>query len=481
MLPRVSQGFLVAKAKPRTVFVCDNCGNDTPRWEGRCPSCGEWNTLAEHRQEKKRAPASWTGAPSLPAQELSQVAVDEHPRRPFASEEVNRVLGGGIVPGSVVLIAGDPGIGKSTLLLRLAGDLTDTGGEVLYVSGEESTSQIKMRAERLGISGRRLLLLQTTSLGAVIDQLNQKSPALVVVDSIQTMYDDSVESAAGSVSQVRECTRTLMQWAKIQAVPVVLAGHVTKGGDIAGPRALEHMVDVVLYMEGDPISSWRLLRAVKNRFGTTNEIGVFEMTDKGLIEVDDPSAAFLSERQDGSVGSVIVATLEGSRPLLVEVQALTNPSALPAPRRVATGIDFNRLLVVCAVLTRRAGISLADQDVIVNVTGGLHVSEPAADLGMALAIASSYRNVPVARRTAAVGEIGLSGEVRRVPQLSRRLSEAGRLGLQGCLVPPNRGDGAASMGDLSATPVATLRQAVNAALESKVGGRVAVDAESTGR
>ncbi len=467
----------MARAKPKTVFVCSNCGNDTPRWEGRCPSCGEWNTLAAHRQEKERTVASWTGLASVPAQELAQVEVDEQPRRPFASQEVNRVLGGGIVPGSVVLIAGDPGIGKSTLLLRLAGDIAETVGETLYVSGEESISQIKMRADRLGVSGRHLMLLQTTSLSDMVDQLNKTSPALVVVDSIQTMQDDTVESAPGSVFQIRECTRTLVQWAKAQAVPIVLAGHVTKGGDIAGPRVLEHMVDAVLYMEGDPISSWRLLRAVKNRFGTTNEIGVFEMTESGLIEVDDPSATFLSERQEGAVGSVIIATLEGSRPMLVEVQALTNPSVLPAPRRVATGIDFNRLLLVCAVLTRRAGISLADQDVIVNVTGGLRVSEPAADLGMALAIASSYRNAPVARGSAAVGEIGLSGEVRRVPQLSRRLVEAGRLGLQQCLVPATRNDGVNGPDGLAATPVATLRQAVSAVLGSRAGTSSAVYAD----
>ena len=453
----------MAKPKARSIYVCDSCGNESPKWEGRCPSCGEWNTLAEFQRDKRVArQGARSGITSLPPQELSKVSATQIPRLRLSSTEVERVLGGGIVPGSVVLIAGDPGIGKSTLLLKVAADVAGAAGEAHYITGEESIAQVKMRADRLGVSGDRLYLLQATSLDEVTGHLDKVSPVLAVVDSIQAVYDESLASPAGSVAQIRECTRVLIEWAKAHGVPVILTGHVTKGGDIAGPRVLEHMVDVVLYMEGDPISSWRLLRAVKNRFGSSNEVGVFEMVERGLIEVEDPSKTFLSERADGAVGSVVVATLEGSRPLLVEVQALTNPSLLPVPRRVATGIDINRLLLVCAVLTRRTGLSLANQDVVVNVTGGLKIGEPAADLGVALAIVSSLKNVPVVPQLAAIGEVGLSGEVRRVPQLQRRVAEVARLGLRKCLV-PERSELAEQEG-LVATPVATLAQAVAASI-----------------
>ena len=453
----------MARAKARSIYVCDSCGNETPKWEGRCPSCGEWNTLGElHVGKREARHGSWRGAASLPPQELSKVSAERLQRLRTSSSEVERVLGGGIVPGSVVVIAGDPGIGKSTLLLKVAADVARTAGKTLYVTGEESMDQVKMRADRLAVSGDGLFLLQATKLDEVMENLEKVRPVLAVVDSIQSVYDDSVESSAGSVTQIRECTRILMEWAKTQGVPIILTGHVTKGGDIAGPRVLEHMVDVVLYMEGDPVSSWRLLRAVKNRFGSTNEVGVFEMVDRGLVEVEDPSMTFLSERRDGAVGSVVVATLEGTRPLLVEVQALTNPSLLPTPRRVATGIDINRLLLVCAVLTRRTGLSLANQDVVVNVTGGLRLSEPAADLGVALAIVSSLRNVALASHLAAIGEVGLTGEVRRVPQLQRRVAEVARLGLKECLVPAASED--VTQRGLAATPVATLTQAVAAAI-----------------
>ena len=451
-----------ASHRGKSSYVCESCGNDSPKWEGRCPSCGDWNTLVEVRRDRR---VSRRGAGvATPAQELSQVSVDHLPRLKLSSAEANRVLGGGIVPGSVALIAGDPGIGKSTLLLRIASDIAETTGPVLYVAGEESAAQVKMSADRLGVSGKRLFLLQATALDEVIDHLDSIKPALAGVDSIQTVHDDSLDSAAGTVAQVRECTRGLMEWAKAHAVPMILSGHVTKGGDIAGPRALEHMVDVVLYMEGEPISSWRLLRGVKNRFGPTNEVGVFEMADKGLVDVADPSRSFLSQRQDGSVGSVVVATMEGSRPLLVEVQALTSPSMLPTPRRVGTGVDFNRLLLVCAVLTRRAGLSLAGEDVVVNVTGGLRISEPAADLGVALAIASSLRNIPVPPNLAAVGEVGLSGEIRGVPQLDRRIAEIMRIGMGHCLVPARAGGSGADGDGLKTTGVETLVGALAASL-----------------
>ena len=456
---------VMPQAKAKTHFVCDSCGNDTPKWAGRCPSCRQWNTLVEMRSDRRDSRSrSWTPERIAEAQELSAVSADGIPRLKLASTEANRVLGGGIVPGSLALVAGDPGIGKSTLLLRLAADVSRAVGDTLYVSGEESAAQVRMRADRMGISGERLYLLQATVLDEVMGYLSSRVPKLVVVDSIQTLYDDGLSSPAGSVAQVRECARVLMEWAKARNVPVLLSGHVTKGGDIAGPRTLEHMVDVVLYMEGDPISSWRLLRAVKNRFGSTNEVGVFEMSGHGLVDVDDPSKAFISERREGAVGSVIFSTIEGSRPLLAEVQALTSPSMLPAPRRVANGIDLNRVLLICAVLGRQARLSLANQDVIVNIAGGMRVREPAADLATALAVASSLRGEPVSWNVAAVGEIGLSGEVRRVPQLDRRVEEAARLGLEACLVPAaGRGDVAPPDG-LRLIPVETVKQAVAASI-----------------
>ena len=451
----------MARARERAVFVCNACGDESLRWEGRCPGCGEWNTLVEAKRSP-RGPSSgaWVAGANSAPQELAQVAADAVPRLRLSSPEVNRVLGGGLVPGSLTLIAGDPGIGKSTLLLRLAADVSDAHGNTLYVCGEESASQIKMRADRLGISGDGLYVLPSTDLDQVLRYLDETKPSLAVVDSIQTLNDQSLPSGAGTIAQIRECTRRLIEWVKEHEVPLVLSGHVTKGGDIAGPRVLEHMVDAVLYMEGDPISSWRLLRTVKNRFGSTNEVGVLEMTGRGLIDVEDPSRAFLSERREGAIGSVIVATMEGSRPLLAEIQALTTPSSLPTPRRVATGLDLNRLLLVCAVLTRRVGMKLADQDIVVNVAGGLRISEPAADLGLALALASSVRNAPVEGSAAAVGEIGLSGEVRRVPQIGRRIQEVGRLGLQRCLVPSSARDEWQDVHEVQPIPVETLAEAI---------------------
>ena len=456
----------MSKASGRTIFVCDSCGNETPRWEGRCPACGEWNTLAEFRKEGRDGRVgSRPRAGGVAAQELAGVSVDDVRRVSLPSAEMNRVLGGGIVPGSVALIAGDPGIGKSTLLLGLADDVAREEGTTLYVSGEESSTQIKLRAERLDVPGRGLFILPTTDLAEVLHRLDEDRPALVVVDSIQSIRDDSLSAEPGSVAQIRECARGLIEWAKASNVPVIMSGHVTKGGDVAGPRVLEHMVDVVLYMEGDPVGSWRLLKASKNRFGSTNEVGVFEMTDRGLVDVEDPSKAFVAGRRSSAVGSVVVSVLEGSRPLLVEVQALTAPSALPAPRRVATGMDFSRMLLVCAVLTRRVGVQLAGQDVVVNVTGGLKVGEPAADLGMALAIASSHRDARVDPPVAAIGEVGLSGEVRAVPQTDRRIREVARLGLKRCFVPGDNGAVVPpSPEGLDVVPVQTVAEAVRSCI-----------------
>ena len=454
--------------RTRPAYACENCGAESSRWEGRCSQCGDWNTLAEI----VRAPAgnrrgAWAGgtAGASPVL-LRDVRIDEHPRLLFSSGEVNRVLGGGLTPGSVALVAGDPGIGKSTLLLAAAASVAPNGSRapVLYVTGEESTAQVKLRADRLGIDSDGLYLFPATGLSEILAQLEALSPSLVVIDSIQTVFNEELPSEAGSLAQIRECARQLTQWAKSTGVSVVMTGHVTKGGDIAGPRVLEHMVDVALYLEGDPVSAFRLLRSVKNRFGSTNEVGVFEMTERGMRDVSDPSAHLLSQHTAGSVGSVIVPAVEGTRPLLVEVQALTNPSLLPAPRRVASGVDYNRLLLVCAVLTRRAGISLSGQDVIVNATGGVRVAETAADLAIALAIVSSVRDVPINAGTAAFGELGLSGEVRRVSQPDRRADEASRLGLKACVM-PSAGDAPAKpRGGLKRAQVSTLREAIRASM-----------------
>jgi DNA repair protein RadA/Sms len=365
-----------------------------------------------------------------------------------------------------VLIGGDPGIGKSTLLLQVSALAAQTGGKVAYVSGEETLSQIRLRAERLGVSGEKLYLLSETDLDAILSHLEQLAPSLVVIDSIQAVSLPELDSAAGSIGQVRECTLRLMHWAKPNTVPVLVAGHVTKDGAIAGPRVLEHIVDVVLYLEGEQFSAYRVLRGVKNRFGSTNEVGVFEMKAEGLMEVDNPSKAFLSQRWGEAIGSTVVPTLEGSRPLLVEIQALTTPTAFGLPRRTANGVDFGRLLLITAVLTKRAGLKLGNQDIIANVTGGLKVAEPAADLGIALAIASSAKDVAVDPQLAVVGEVGLSGELRAVSQLERRVAEAARLGFKRCLV-PRTSAGISAPKSIKLVPASTLREAIRVGLVGK--------------
>ena len=449
------------KSSGRTIFVCQNCGKESLKWLGRCPNCQEWNSF-EETIVSTSAPSPIVDM-SNPPRELSPVATDSSDRLPLPLAELNRVLGGGMVSGSLVLMGGEPGIGKSTLLLQVSALVAQSGGKVAYVSGEETLSQIRLRAERLGISGEGLYLLAETDLNAILGQLEQLGPSLVVIDSIQAVSLPELESAAGSISQVRECTLRLMHWAKPGAVPVFVAGHVTKDGAIAGPRVLEHIVDVVLYLEGEPFSAYRLLRGVKNRFGSTNEVGVFEMKQEGLMEVDNPSKAFLAQRLEEAVGSAVVPTLEGSRPLLVEIQALTTPTAFGLPRRTANGVDFNRLLIITAVLTKRVGLKLGNQDIIVNVTGGLKVGEPAADLGIALAIASSARDLAVDPALVAAGEVGLSGELRAVSQLDRRVAEAARLGFKRCLVPKTSAQIKAPK-DIQLVPVSTLREAIKLGL-----------------
>jgi DNA repair protein RadA/Sms len=448
------------KHSQSTVFVCQQCGKESLKWLGRCPNCQEWNTFVETRVTAATTSLSY---PLMnPPQELSQVVIDSQDRFPIALAEFNRVLGGGVVPGSLALIAGEPGIGKSTLLLQAAHLITQTRGNVVYISGEETLRQIKLRAERLSVPGEKLYLIAETNLEVILSQLEQLAPSLVVIDSIQTVYLPELDTTAGSITQVRESTLRLMRWAKLSATPVFLAGHVTKDGAIAGPRVLEHIVDIVLYLEGEPFSTYRLLRCTKNRFGATNEVGVFEMKREGLLEVSDPSQALLSRRLGQAVGSVVVPTLEGSRPLLVEIQALTNPTSFGLPRRTASGVDFGRLLLITAVLSRRVGLKLGSQDIIANVTGGLKIKEPAADLGIALAITSSHRDVAVDPELAAVGEVGLSGELRGVSQLERRVSEAARLGFRRCLV-PKAGAKVGGKG-IELIPASTLREAIGLGL-----------------
>jgi DNA repair protein RadA/Sms len=408
---------------------------------GRCPDCGEWNTLVETIVERKSAHSrkrTLTPAHQSQPQLLRDVVADGFKRVSLTMGELDRVLGGGLVPGSLVLIGGDPGIGKSTLLLQASGAVAAADKPVLYVSGEESAQQIKLPAERLGLAGDGLYLLTETNVEAIINHLEQLQPRLVVIDSVQTVYLDELDSAAGSVSQVRESAARLMQVAKGHGIPVFLIGHVTKAGAIAGPRVLEHIVDTVLYLEGDRFHAYRLLRCVKNRFGASSEVGVFEMRDIGMAEVTNPSEAFLAERLLNAAGSAIAVTLEGTRPLLVEIQALSSTTSFGNPRRTANGIDFNRLLLLVAVLSKRVGVRLSDQDVFVNVIGGLRVGEPAVDLAVACSIASSFRDVPVAADLALVGEVGLSGELRAVSQLEARLKEAAKLGFKRCLVPRSR-------------------------------------------
>jgi DNA repair protein RadA/Sms len=399
---------------------------------GRCPGCEAWNSFVQHSAPASAARRSLEAAPPV---EIARLDVAHEPRLPVGVPEFDRVLGGGIVPGSLVLLGGDPGIGKSTLLLQVAATLGETGRSVLYIAGEESAAQIKLRAARLGIAGSGLFVASDTNIESALAAAVDMNPALVVVDSIQTVYSESAEQAPGSIAQLRQCTMALMRWAKESSVPVFVVGHVTKDGEIAGPRLLEHIVDVVLYLEGERFSAYRLLRGVKNRFGSVDEVGVFEMTGEGMRGVENPSEAFIAERANEAVGSAIVPTLEGSRPVLVEVQALTSPTVTPAPRRTGNGLESNRLLLVTAVLSRRLNVPLAGLDVIANVVGGLRISEPAVDLALALAIVSSHKDKPMPGDVVALGEIGLSGELRSVSHLERRLLEAERLGFKRCVLP----------------------------------------------
>jgi DNA repair protein RadA/Sms len=440
-------------AKTRTHWVCQNCGRASPREMGRCPGCGEWNTMVEVAEQPhvhSETPAAAVGSVPL---KLSEIESQGQERLHLPLPEFARVLGGGVVPGSLILVGGDPGIGKSTLLLQTAGAVAAESGEpVLYVSGEESARQIKMRADRLRIESDGLLLLAETSLEAILHHADQAQPLMLIVDSVQTVTSQELSSAAGSISQVRQAASRLQGWAKAKGVAVFLVGHVTKQGAIAGPKVLEHIVDTVLYLEGDRFHAYRLLRSVKNRFGATLEVGVFEMREEGMLEVANPSEVFLAERLVDAPGSAIAVTMEGTRPLLVEIQALASQTSFGNPRRTANGVDYNRLLLIAAVLSRRAGIRLHDQDVFANVIGGLEVGEPAADLAIAVAIASTVRDRPVAADLALFGEIGLSGELRAVGQTGARINEASRLGFRRCLIPQR----VRSSKDANSSPIKTI-------------------------
>lgn len=424
-------------AKTKTVFFCTSCGNETPRWQGRCPACGAWNTIEEHIEKPAASGMKGKSAPvgqSRHPRKLSDVSTDGETRFSTGMGELDRVLGGGAVAGSLILVSGAPGIGKSTLLLQICNSLC-VGRKVLYVSGEESERQLKLRAERLGVAPENLYILSETRLSDLLEAASETKPDILIVDSIQTLYNEENDSSPGSVSQVKDCTMSMMQLSKSGGITVFVVGHINKDGNIAGPKVLEHMVDCVLYFEGDPNSSYRLLRAAKNRFGSTNEIGVFEMRDTGLVEVPNPSQMLLDGRPEGASGTCVACVMEGTRPVLAEVQALVAKTTMNVPRRASDGFDFNRAVLMLAVMEKRAGMKMSLFDAYINVIGGLRLDEPAADLPIVLALASSYRDQCIADDLAAIGEVGMTGEIRAVSNMNQRLAEINRLGFNKCIIP----------------------------------------------
>ncbi|HAB7638756.1 DNA repair protein RadA [Listeria monocytogenes] len=455
----------MAKAKRTTKFVCQACGYESAKWMGKCPNCNEWNQMVEALEPSKKLRSAFnhTGEPSK-ATPITQIASETEKRVETNMPELNRVLGGGVVPGSMVLVGGDPGIGKSTLLLQVSAQLTLTNKKVLYISGEESIKQTKLRAERLQVSGDNLYVYAETNLEAVQETIDFVKPDFVVIDSIQTVYHPDVTSAAGSVSQVRECTATLMRIAKMQNIAIFIVGHVTKEGAIAGPRLLEHMVDTVLYFEGERHHAYRILRAVKNRFGSTNEMGIFEMRDVGLVEVANPSEVFLEERLEGASGSTVVASMEGTRPVLVEIQALVSPTMFGNAKRMATGIDYNKVSLIMAVLEKRVGLMLQNQDAYLKAAGGVKLDEPAVDLAVAVSVASSYRDKPTRSTDCFIGELGLTGEIRRVARIEQRVQEAAKLGFKRIFIPKNNEGNWKIPKDVQVVGVETIGEALKKAL-----------------
>ncbi len=448
----------MAKSKA-SVFFCQNCGYESAKWMGQCPGCREWNTFAEELLPAEGGVKKVSVSGAKPSK-LSEIEIKDEERIFTGMGELDRVLGGGIVPGSLVLVGGDPGIGKSTLLLQVCRNLSGQNRNVLYISGEESLKQIKLRAERIGDFGDSLSLLCETNLNTIEHTIRKERPEIVIIDSIQTMYKETVSSAPGSVSQVRETTGILLRIAKGLGIAVFIVGHVTKEGVVAGPRVLEHMVDTVLYFEGDRHASYRILRAVKNRFGSTNEIGVFEMRNIGLVEVENPSEYMLSGKPQGASGSVVACSMEGTRPILLEIQALVCQTFFNIPRRTAAGTDFNRVNLLMAVLEKRAGLSMSSCDAYINVAGGMRMNEPAVDLAIVLAIASSFRDRPIDEKTVAFGEVGLSGEVRAVSMAQARVQEARKLGFQRCIVPQVCMDQLKEVKGIEIEGVRTIQEAI---------------------
>lgn len=456
-------------AKKQTIFMCNDCGTESPKYLGRCPSCGHWNTFVEMREVEETDKSDTRGRVSLSntvsqAQQIKDVQVEHTGRVKTRLDEFNRVLGGGVVPGSLVLIGGDPGIGKSTLLLQVSAELNQIGGVVLYVTGEESPGQIKMRAQRLTISETDFYIYGETDLNLIVATIEKIKPDYIIIDSIQTMFHPKKDSVAGSVSQVRESTALLMQLAKTNDVAIFIVGHVTKDGNIAGPRMLEHMVDTVLYFEGERHQSYRILRAVKNRYGSTNEIGVFEMREDGLREVLNPSELFLEERLEGASGSAVVSAMEGSRPLLVEIQSLVTPTAFGNAKRTASGLDYNRVSLIMAVLEQRVGLLLQNYDAFLKTAGGVKLNEPAIDLAIAVSIASSYRDSETSATDAFVGEIGLTGEIRRVSNIETRVNEAAKLGFKRIFIPKNNMSGWTIPDNIKVIGCVTLQEVINQVL-----------------
>ena len=452
--------------KAKTVFYCTDCGNETPRWQGQCPACKSWNTLVEQPADTvKKSKVSLSDAVSRrPAAKLSSVNTSDETRFLTGLNELDRVLGGGAVKGSLILVGGAPGIGKSTLLLQICKSLC-ARSKVLYVSGEESEVQIKMRADRLGVDSGELYVLAETNLSFMMESVREIRPEILIVDSIQTLYDDALTSSPGSVGQVKDCTMSLMELAKGSGVTVFVISHVNKEGAIAGPKVLEHMVDSVLYFEGTQTNTYKILRSIKNRFGSTNEIGVFEMTEAGLIEVENPSEMLLSGRPENTPGTCVACIMEGTRPILAEIQALLAPTGFNVPRRTSNGIDYNRAMLLLAVIEKRGGLRIGGCDAYINVIGGLDIDEPSADLATVLAIASSYRDKPIADDLVAVGEVGLTGELRAVSQMNQRLSEAKRLGFKKCVIPKQDKTKIIIPEGLNVVMIKTIKEAISATME----------------
>ena len=458
-------------AKIKTKYVCQSCGYENPKWLGKCPECMKWNTFVEEIEDKSsKSNHRETFVIDKSSQKpvnINSITIKHEERFSSGINELNRVLGGGIVRGSLVLVGGDPGIGKSTLLLQVSESVAQSGKKVLYISGEESESQIKMRAERLNAKSENLYIMAENNLNIIEHNLEGFDPDLIILDSIQTVFTPDIASAPGTVSQIKEGTSRFMRISKKMGISTFVVGHVTKEGALAGPKIMEHMVDTVLYFEGERYNTYRLIRAVKNRFGSTNELGVFEMSEKGLQELENPSKALISEKPENASGSVIVSTVEGTRPMLLELQALVSPTSFGIPRRTATGIDFNRVNLLLAVLEKRAGVQIQNQDVYLNIVGGIKINEPSMDLGVILAVASGFRNIPISGEVAVTGEVGLTGEIRGVSYIEKRISECRKLGFKKIIIPKSNYEAVKDVKGIEIWPVENVRQAINMVLRGE--------------